>query len=122
MHNIVVQKLFKHEDEIRNGLMFDENPFDSPDVVALFVFPTPKTSAMWMRNTPRALDMIFIREDHTVACLHENALPYDERRIECGELVLYVVEALTGYIHRKRMKVGDKVIFSSYIRNSFTVP
>lgn len=97
--------------------MFDMNPFHSPDVVALFIFNKPLLAQMWMRNTPRALDMIFIRANHTVACVHRNAVPYDERAIRCEEPVLYVVEALAGYVDSKKIGVGDRVMFSS----SFTI-
>lgn len=76
---------------------------------------------MWMKNTPTALDMIFIRKDKTVAFIHKNARPYDERTIMSPEKVSYVVEALTGYVDSNNIKVDDHVQFSSYINNSFTV-
>lgn len=121
MHNIVVQRIFSSKLDIEKGLMFDNNPFESPDVVALFVFDSPRLIGMWMRNTPRSLDMLFIRANNTVACIHTDTKPYDDHTINCGEPVLYVVEALAGYIARKNIKVGDKIMFSSYIHNSFTV-
>lgn len=117
MHNIVVEKLFTTPEQIEKGLMYDADPLRPPpdDGVALFMFPSPKVARMWMKNTPRSLDMLFIRTDHTVDSLHEGARPYDETIIQSDGPVAYAVEALAGYIQRHGIAAGDKVQFSSAV-------
>lgn len=119
MHNIVVEKMFVTSEQIEKGLMYDRDPLSSADVVALFAFETPRYAGMWMKNTPRALDMIFIRDDMTISYIHKNARPYDEKTIKGPEKVRYVVEALAGYVDAKKLQVDDKVMFSSYIHNKY---
>jgi uncharacterized membrane protein (UPF0127 family) len=121
MHNIVVEKLFVTSEQIQKGLMFDTRPLSSEDVVALFVLENPRFAAMWMKNTPTALDMIFIDENKMIAHIHKNAQPFNEKLIKSPIKVLFVVEALAGYVDRKKLKVGDQVQFSSYKVNSFTI-
>jgi uncharacterized membrane protein (UPF0127 family) len=120
MHNIVVERLFLTPSQIEKGLMYDDAPLSAPDVTALFVFNPPRHVGMWMKNTPRALDIIFIRPDKTIAHIHKNARPFDMTTIRPPNptLIGYVVEALAGYVDRFKLEKNDAIVFSSYITST----
>lgn len=112
--------MFTSSESIEKGLMWNPKPLSSSNVVALFVLQgAPQYASMWMKNTPTALDMIFIRDDLTVAFIHRNARPFDEHLIKSPERVAYVIEALVGYVDQQKIAIGDRVQFSS--ARSFTV-
>jgi uncharacterized membrane protein (UPF0127 family) len=71
----------------------------------------PKQASFWMKNTPSALDLIFIRTDGTIAHIAENAVPYDETPILSGEPVSAVLEIKGGRAAALGIAEGDKVIW-----------
>jgi uncharacterized membrane protein (UPF0127 family) len=110
MKTVFVQRKFTTWAEIKQGLMDDFDPLQ-PACAALFVLHVEKRIAMWMKNTPRALDMIFVRKDMTVADIHKGALPFDETRIVPSEPIKYVLETLAGYIDTYQIQKGDQLVF-----------
>ncbi|WP_419912221.1 DUF192 domain-containing protein [Hoeflea sp.] len=90
------------------GLMHRE--WMAPDTGMLFRFDAVKPVAMWMRNTLIPLDMIFIRDDGTVANIHRNAEPLSERIIHSAEPVLFVLELNAGDADRMGLKPGDEIL------------
>lgn len=111
-HTLLVEKVFETPEQHHQGLMYDYDPL-RPNTVALFVFEIEKQVDAWMKNTPCALDIVFIKADNTVDHVHIGALPYDVSPISSQEPVKYMVEALTGYCKNKNIKPGDHIIFQS---------
>ena len=69
----------------------------------------PREAAFWMKNTPSALDIIFIRADGTIARIAQNTVPNDETQIPSGEPVGAVLELKGGRTAELGIAEGDKV-------------
>lgn len=69
----------------------------------------PREASFWMRNTPSALDILFIRPDGVIARIAANAAPLDETRILSGEPVAAVLELNGGRAAELGIAAGDKV-------------
>jgi len=69
----------------------------------------PREASFWMKNTPSPLDIIFIRADHTIARIAENAVPFDETPIPSGEPVAAVLELKGGRTAALGVSEGDTV-------------
>ncbi len=85
-----------------------------PDQAMLFwPYPAgggkPQAANFWMKNTPSALDIVFIRADGTVARIAENAVPFSEALIPSGEPVGAVLEIVGGRAADLGLAEGDKV-------------
>ncbi len=95
-------------DELRErGLMFRHVlPKDS---AMLFDFSKPRPASMWMKNTYISLDMLFVRQDGTIAALAENTEPFSTQIISVDEPVRGVVELQAGTVKRLGIKRDDKV-------------
>lgn len=90
----------------RTGLM--------PDQAMLFwPYPAgggkPQVANFWMKNTPSALDIVFIRADGTIARIAENAVPQSETLVPSGEPVGAVLEIVGGRAADLGITEGDKV-------------
>ena len=109
-HVLMIDKLFKTPQELRQGLMNDYNPL-LPGSCALFVFDRPQMVDIWMKDTPCPLDIIFIRDNMTISKVHIGAIPYDTSKITAIEPIRYVVETLTGYCKTFNIVEGDHVTF-----------
>ena len=95
-------------EELRQrGLMFRH--ILPPDQAMLFDFETPRPAAMWMKNTYMSLDMLFVREDGTIAALAENTVPKSLDTVSVQEPVRGVVELAAGTIKRLGVHKNDKV-------------
>lgn len=91
--------------ERSRGLMFRTRFPDSRAM--LFVFEYTREVAFWMQNTPRPLDMIFVREDGTVASIARNTTPFSTASVPSGEPVRYVLEINAGLSDRLGIEPGD---------------
>lgn len=109
-HTLIVEKVFNTPEQLQKGLMYDYNPL-SPNACAVFVLDQTRHMTVWMKNTPCALDIIFIRNDMTISDIHIGAIPYDTTKITSNEPVKYMVEVLTGYCKTFDIKVGDRITF-----------
>jgi len=89
------------------GLMFRQRLPE--DRGMLFDFGSPRQAAMWMKNTYIPLDMLFIREDGTIAYLAENTTPESLDRIGIIEPVLAVLELAGGTSRKLGIRAGDTV-------------
>ena len=95
-------------EELRQrGLMFRH--ILPPDQAMLFDFGDPRPAAMWMKNTYMSLDMIFVREDGTIAALAENTVPKSLDTISVQEPVKGVIEMAAGSVKRLGIHKNDKV-------------
>ena len=91
--------MFRMEIADNGGMLFWPYPPDGP----------PREASFWMKNTPSALDIIFIRANGTIAHIAENAVPYDETPIPSGEPVAAVLELKGGRTSALGIAEGDKV-------------
>jgi len=74
----------------------------------LLVFPTPQTVSLWNRNTPLALDVVFIDKDGVIrgtAALE----PDSSETIESSGPMLYALEVPRGWLDASGARVGDRV-------------
>lgn len=69
----------------------------------------PREASFWMRNTPSALDIIFIRADGTIARIAENTVPFSQAPVASGEPVAAVLEIPGGRAAELGIGEGDRV-------------
>jgi uncharacterized membrane protein (UPF0127 family) len=89
------------------GLMFRRSM--APDRGMLFDFGRVEPVSMWMQNTYLSLDMLFVRQDGTIARIATNTEPLSTRTISSGEPVLAVLELNAGTTARLGIKAGDRI-------------
>ena len=95
-------------DELRaRGLMFRQRLPE--DRGMLFYFGSPRPVSMWMKNTYISLDMLFIREDGTIAYIAENTVPKSLDTVGVSEPVLAVLELAGGVSKKLGIRAGDTV-------------
>lgn len=90
----------------QRGLMFVKSL--AGDGGMIFPYDPPQPVAFWMRNTLIPLDMIFIRDDGTIARI-TTAKPLDETPVPSGEAVAAVLEIRGGRAAELGVREGDKV-------------
>ena len=81
----------------------------APDMGMLFPYDPPQNASFWMKNTLIPLDMIFIRENGTVALVAENTVPLSLDPIPSLEPVSAVLEIAGGRAAELGIQAGDKV-------------
>jgi uncharacterized membrane protein (UPF0127 family) len=69
----------------------------------------PARGAMWMKDTPTSLDMVFIGADHTIKHIVADTKPNDETLISTGVPVVAVLELKGGQVAANGIKEGDAV-------------
>lgn len=84
--------------DLEKGLMFRTDLKE--DEGMLFLFPKPVTTAMWMKNTPLSLDMIFCDEEGKILAIYENAVPYSFRTLGPVEETAQVLEVRGGIVQK----------------------
>ena len=89
------------------GMMFRH--IMPPNQAMLFDFGEPRPVAMWMKNTYMSLDMLFVREDGSIAAVAENTVPKSLDTISVQEPVKGVVELAAGTVKRLGIHRDDKV-------------
>ena len=103
--------------ELRSkGLMFRHRL--PADQAMMFDFGTPRPAAMWMKNTYISLDMLFVRQDGTIAAIAENTEPMSEQIISVEEPVRSVVELAAGTAKRLNIKRDDRVYHRIFDQDS----
>ena len=90
----------------QRGLMFRETLAD--DEAMLFPNEIPQTRSFWMKNTPIALDIIFIAPDRRIANI-ETAVPYSLESVPSAGEVIGVFEIRGGLAGELGIAPGDKV-------------
>ena len=79
-----------------------------PNEGMIFPYDPPQPVAFWMRNTLIPLDMIFIRQDGSIARI-STAVPHSEAMMPSGEPVAAVLEIAGGRAAELGISEGDKV-------------
>lgn len=94
--------------ERSRGLMFRTEFPD--DRAMLFVFEETRDVAFWMQNTPRPLDMLFVRENGELASIARNTTPFSTDPVGSGEPVRYVLEINAGLADALGIAPGDRFV------------
>jgi len=66
---------------------------------------------MWMKNTPTALDMVFIASDGRIVNIARNTTPLSLATIGSDGPVRFVLEVSAGTAARLGMAPGNKVVY-----------
>ena len=89
------------------GLMYRENIPENQGM--LFIFEKDDYQSFWMKNTPTALDIIFINSDLEIVTIAKDTKPYNTRSIPSTKPAKYVVEVVSGFTDRNEIKEGDHI-------------
>lgn len=100
----------------RYGYMFVTTP-PRDDEGMIFIYPSPRPLAFWMRNTRIPLDIVFVGEDGAIINAHRNMTPQNENKSypairECR----YAVELRAGWLEDHGAWIGDSVELSPELR------
>jgi uncharacterized membrane protein (UPF0127 family) len=77
----------------------------------LFLFPDEKEQSFWMKNTPIALDLIFINSARKIVGIVEQAVPFSLNSRSVGARSQFVLEINGGLSRRYGIQTGDIVRF-----------
>lgn len=72
----------------------------------------------WMKDTPLALDLVFIAPDATVLRIEERAAPLSEAPIPAGGVIRAVLEVQGGLTRQLGIAPGDRVRHPIFSRPS----
>lgn len=98
--------------ERAQGLMFRETLADNAGM--LFLYPAPQPVEFWMKNTPLSLDIVFVRQDGSIARIAERTTPFSEDMIPSGAEVTAVLEVKGGLMRQLGITVGDHLRHPDY--------
>jgi len=94
--------------QLSRGLMFRDAM--APGHGMLFDFGRERPVAMWMRNTPIPLDMLFIDALGRIRGIAADAVPFSEAVILSPGPVRAVLELNAGTVRRLGIATGDRVL------------
>ncbi len=100
--------------ERSKGLMF--RGAMAPNHGMLFDFEKTELVAMWMKNTPLSLDMVFIGSDGIVERIEHNTEPFSTDVITSGAPVSHVLEILAGVAVLIGLEPGNRVHHRFFMR------
>lgn len=75
----------------------------------LFDFHVPQYVNFWMENTLIPLDMLFVRQNGTIANIRENAVPFSRDNIPSADEVRLVIEINGGLAKSLGIAAGETV-------------
>ncbi|WP_339652032.1 DUF192 domain-containing protein [uncultured Maribacter sp.] len=96
--------------ETQTGLMYRKSMKNNQAM--LFIFPNEAMHSFYMKNTEFSLDIIYIKEDLTIASMQENAQPFNETGLSSMAPIKYVLEINGGLAETLGISIGDRVSFS----------
>jgi uncharacterized membrane protein (UPF0127 family) len=97
------------------GLMFVEHLAD--DAGMLFIYPQAQPIAMWMKNTPLSLDILFVTAEGRVHHIAENTTPQSTDTIPSNGVVYAVIELKAGTTAKMKIRPGAQVIHPAFGKN-----
>jgi len=106
VHRFIVE-VARSPDEQARGMMFREEI--GPQQGMIFPLSPPRVASFWMRNTLIPLDMLFVRQDGTIARIAANTVPHSEIPVTSGEPVAAVLELGGGRAEALGIEEGDRV-------------
>lgn len=108
----VTVEIARTDAERQRGLMWRDRL--GPMAGMLFLFPEEEVQSFWMKNTMIPLDMIFIRQDKTVAGVVEHAVPKTETPRQIAAPSRYVLEVNAGFARAHGITEGTRVRFENF--------
>jgi hypothetical protein len=96
--------------ETQTGLMYRKGMKNNQAM--LFIFPDEAMHSFYMKNTEFSLDIIYIKEDMTIASMQENAQPFNESGLSSMVPIKYVLEINGGLAEALGISIGDRISFS----------
>ena len=96
--------------ETQTGLMYRKGMKNNQGM--LFIFPDEAIHSFYMKNTEFSLDIIYIKEDMTIASMQENAQPFNESGLSSMAPIKYVLEINGGLAEELGISIGDRISFS----------
>lgn len=96
--------------ERRRGLMHRET-LDA-DAGMLFLYRPAQAVAIWMKNTPLPLDILFIGADGRVTHVVPDAVPLSQRPMPSRGPVRAVLEINGGRARELGLGIGDRVVYT----------
>lgn len=85
----------------------------TPDRGMMFPMSPPRPASFWMKNTPAALDLIFVGADGRIESIAADAVPLSEARLESVGPVASVLEIAGGRAAELGLQPGDRVEWQS---------
>lgn len=105
-------ELEQSPDELSHGLM---NRSSVPDGTGmLFDFGYDHPIAMWMKNTPIPLDMLFVAADGKILKIAQRTVPMSLETIPSPGPVRAVLEVAGGSCERQNIHEGDRLVGSIF--------
>lgn len=92
----------------RKGLM--HRKYLAADQGMLLAYPVSRKVAIWMKNTPLPLDIIFINSGGRITKIRPDAVPFSLTSMPSDGKVLAVLELYAGQSEKQGIQVGDQVI------------
>ena len=109
--NFVLQLEIANTPEKREqGLMHRTDLGD--DKAMLFIWDENVLSSFWMKDTPTALDIIFLNDKKVVTYIAPDNKPLSEDLITPLKPFRYALEVKAGFALKTGLKVGDIIEFS----------
>ena len=105
-HAFTVEVARTAEEQAR-GLMHRQSL--APDRGMMFPYAPAQPVSFWMKNTLIPLDIIFIKQDRTIANIAENTVPLSLDPVPSLEPVIAVLEIPGGRSAELGIKAGDRV-------------
>ena len=101
-------ELQQSPDELSHGLM---NRSSVPDGTGmLFDFGYDHPIAMWMKNTPIPLDMLFVASDGKILRIAQRTIPMSLETIPSPGPVRAVLEVAGGACEKQNIHEGDQLV------------
>jgi uncharacterized membrane protein (UPF0127 family) len=107
-HSFNIEVATTNEERAR-GLMYRRSLPENAGM--LFLYDRPQPAAMWMKNTPIPLDMVFISADGRVHRIESFTEPFSTAVILSEGDVAAVLELNAGQAAKIGLKAGDKVVY-----------
>lgn len=102
-------ELAQSPSEQAKGLMF--RTYLADDAGMLFIFPRPKPTAMWMKNTFLSLDMIFCDDKGKILAIYEKTTPFSLEQLGPIEETAHVLEIKGGLVQKHEISKACTLLF-----------
>lgn len=79
----------------------------------LFLFPREQLLSFWMKNTPLALDIVYINSGHTIVGIIANTKPFSEEPLSSALPAQFALEVHAGFCRQHGIAVGSQVALPS---------
>jgi uncharacterized membrane protein (UPF0127 family) len=94
--------------KIQRGLMHRRHL--APKRGMLFVFSSERVRSFWMKNTLIPLDMLFVKEDMTIAGIQRDTVPLSLESRSVSIPAQYVIEVNGGFTARHGIEAGSRIV------------